>query len=66
METNELESGYNLQIEIESNLKFAQLGIGFKDDKNTSVTLRFRRLLSNHGKGLNPKNFSFAIPQQSF
>ena len=55
METNELESGYNLQIEIESNLKFAQLGIGFKDDKNTSVTLRSRRLLSNHGKGLNSK-----------
>ena len=66
METNELESGYNLQIEIESNLKFAQLGIGFKDDKNTSVTLRFRRLLSNHGNVLNPRLFSFAIPQQSY
>ena len=38
-------------------LKLAQLGMGFKDDQITSVTLRFRRLLSNHGKHLNPGFF---------
>ena len=38
METNELESGYNLQIEIESNLKFAQLGLVLKMTR-TQVSL---------------------------
>ena len=56
METNELESvaGYNLEIGIElnddKNFNF-EVGIEIIDDKNTSVTLRFRRLLSNHGTG---------------
>ena len=55
METNELESvaGYNLEIEIKSNDGknfYFKVGIEVNDDKNTSVTLRFRRLLSNHRK----------------
>ena len=63
METNELESvaGYNLEIEIRSNegknfffLLYFKVGIEVNDDKNTSVTLRFRRLQSNHGTVLNP------------
>ena len=39
-----------IELNVGKNFNF-EVGIEFNDDKNTSVTLRFRSLLSNDGKG---------------